>query len=233
MHSLIDNAIDYIDFQIDYLANGVDFTKSDEKARFVRNSLTLLSKLATTSEKQIYLKHIKKLSGVPIDILQQDVYNNANKIVSVQENKNIQNMEDGTNRAIKFILASMLYKKDYVKNYNISQFLNNSTYVKLYNLILQKQKNNEQFKVSSIYDEFDVDNEPNLVDIIDYNFEQNGNNQKYYEECLWSLIEKRLKERQTELNFQFSNCKDIEKRKEILLEISNITKKLKNKEMEE
>ena len=36
MKSQIENAIDYIDFQIDYLARGVDFSKSDEKAKFVR-----------------------------------------------------------------------------------------------------------------------------------------------------------------------------------------------------
>ena len=56
---------------------------------------------------------------------------------------------------------------------------------------------------------------------------------KYYEECLWSLTEKHLKAQQAKLNEEFAKCKDIEERKKILLEISNITKKLKNKELEE
>ena len=235
MQSLIENAVDYIDFQIDYLAKDIDFTKSDEKAKFVRNSLDLLKKLATNSERQIYLKHIKNLSGVPIDVLQQDIYNLNNKIQTneVVSQNNSQGMEDSSNRAIKFILASMLYKKDYVHNYNIRQYLHNNTYVKLFDLLVQKYNEGKNFTISSLYEEFDFDSEPNLVDIVNYNFEQNGNNKKYYDECLWSLNEKHLKQQQASLNEQFTKCKDIQERKRILLEISRITKKLKNKEMEE
>lgn len=233
MKAVIDNAVDYIDFQIDFLAKDVDFTKSDEKAKFVRSALDLLKKLNTNSERQIYLKHIKKLSGVPTDILMQDTYGFVKNKKPENQKENAQTIEDGSNKAIKFILASMLFKKDYVKNYNIRKFLHNNTYVKLYDLIMEKKQSNEPFTISSLYEEFDFNSEPNLVDIVNYNFEQNGNNQKYYEECLWSLIEKDLKNQQTLLNDKFATTTDPVERKQILLEITKITKKLKNKEMEE
>ena len=236
MQKQIDSAVDYIDFQIDYLAKGVDFSRSDEKAKFVRNSLKLLEKLGSNSEKQIYLKHIKDKSGVPIDILQQDILKNGLENIKKKniEAKEIVNIEDGTNRAIKFILASMLYKKNYVNyRFDLKKYLKNNTYIKLYDLIMEKRSINQSFKVSSLYDEFDFDSEPNLVDIINYNFENNGNNEKYYEECLWNIVEKSLKLKQIDLNEQFKNTNDLEKRKKILLEISEITKRLKNKSMEE
>lgn len=235
MQQQIDNAVDYIDFQIDYLAKDVDFNKSDEKAKFVRDAINLLNKLSSISEKQIYLKHIKEKSGVPIDILQQDIlkHNVVSKKPKIESNE-VLNLEDGTNRAIKFILASMLYKKEYVNyQFNLKKYLKNNTYIELYNLIMEKYHQNKEFKVSSLYDDFDFDSEPNLVDIVNYNFEQNGNNEKYYEECLWNLVEKELKLRQASLNEQFKNLKDVEKRKKILLQISDITKRLKNKNMEE
>ena len=233
MKKLIDSAEDYIDFQIDYLAKDVDFSMSDEKARFVRNSLKLLEKLKTNSERQIYLKHIKTLSGVPTDVLQQDIYSQGTMQAKVEEQQTVQNMEDGSNRAIKFILASMMYKKEYSKNHNIKKFLHNNTYIKLYDLIDKKINSGTPFTVSSLYDEFDFDSEPNLVDIVNYNFEENGNNEKYYQECMWSLTEKYLKNEQSRLNAEFANSKDTEERKKILIKISEITKKLKNKEMEE
>lgn len=233
MQDVINNAIDYIDFKIDYLASGVNFAKNDEKATFVRNALKTLSHLTTSSERQIYLKHIKNLSGIPIDILQQDAYINSQKVVEEKVSPTIANTEDGSNKAIKFILASMLYKKDYVKNVNIRQYLHNNTYIKLYDFLIEKIKNNKHFTISSLYDEYNLDDEPNLVDIINYNFQQNGNNEKYYEECIWNLTEKYYKQRQSNLNEQFKNCKDVEERKQILIEISEITKKLKNKELEE
>ncbi len=236
MQEQIDSAVDYIDFQIDFFAKDVNFDKSDEKAKFVKNSLKLLEKLDTNSEKQIYLKHIKNKSGVPVDILQQDLFKRKTAIGSKPKIQNAESFspEDGTNVAIKFILSSMLYKKDYVNyNFNLKKYLKNNTYIKLYDLIIEKHKVDQTFKVSSLYDEFDFDSEPNLVDIINYNFENNGNNKKYYEECLWNIVEKNLKNEQQLLNEQFQKETNVEKRKEILLKISSITKKLKNKNMED
>ena len=236
MQQLIDSAVDYIDFQIDFLARNVNFEKSDEKAKFVRSALKLLEKLDSNSEKQIYLRHIKNKSGVPIDILQQDLFKRnvvSNKTIDSTAEE-ISTQENGTNRAIKFILSSMLYKKEYVDyNFNLKKYLKNDTYIKLYDLIMLKHSQDKSFKVSSLYDEFDFDSEPNLVDIVNYNFENNGNNKKYYEECLWNIVEKELKTKQAMLNEQFLKEKDSDNRKKILLEISNITKKLKSKNMED
>ncbi len=236
MKEQIDNAVDYIDFQIDFLAKDVDFTKSDEKAKFVREAITLLNKLGSNSEKQIYLKHIKDISGVPVDILQQDIFkqNTISKKKIQIDSKDVVNLEDGTNRAIKFILASMIYKQPYVNyNFNLKRYLKNDTYIKLYDLVMQKYAENKTFKVSTLYDDFDFDSEPNLVDIINYNFDNIGNNEKYYNECLWNIIEKDLKMQQMELNEKYQNTADNKERKKILFEISNITKKLKNKVMED
>jgi len=98
---------------------------------------------------------------------------------------------------------------------------------------MNKVKNKENFTVSSLIDEFNFEQEPNLIDIVNYNFEQNGNNEKYYNECLWNIVEKHLKQQQADLNEKFQNSKDSNERKQILLEISNITKKLKNRVMED
>lgn len=232
MQELIDNAVNYLDFQIDYLAEGFDLTKNDEKAKFVKGSLQLLQKLKTNSERQVYLPHIKLLSGVPIDVLQNDLFEGV--VVSKTEKQpSIQSMEDGFNKAIKFLLASILYKKEYVTNYNIRRFLHNEIYIKLYDLILERKAKNQELRVGELYDIFDVDNEPNLVDIINYNFEENGNNEKYYDECIWSLVEKELKTKQAKLNNMFSESKDMAERKQILLEIDKVTKKLKNRDLEE
>lgn len=236
MQSQIDNAIDYIDFQIDFLSRGVDFSKSDEKAKFVRQAISLLDKLSSNSEKQIYIKHIKEKSGVPTDILQQDIFKRGTiKSVKPQlDNKEISNLEDGTNKAIKFILASMMYKQNYVDySFNLKKYLKNDTYIKLYDIIMQKYSENKLFKVSMLYDDFDFDSEPNLVDIVNYNFENNGNNETYYKECLWNIIEKDLKFKQADLNEKYLKEQDNNERKKILLEISDITKKLKNKIMED
>ena len=235
MEELLNSAIDYIDFQINYLAKNVNFEKSDEKAKFVKNALNLLSKLSTDSEKQVYLKHIKELSGVPIDVLQRDAFNinsfdAKDKETPINENSK---MEDASNKATKFILASMLYKKDYAFKYDIRDYLYNDSYIKLYNLIKNKRDNGENLKIAMLYDEFDMDNEPNILDIVDYKFDQNGNNEKYYNECILTVQEKNLKIRQNKLNEEFNNTSSQERRKEILSELNEISKKLKTKRLED
>ena len=125
-------------------------------------------------------------------------------------------------------------KKEYVNYlFPLKKYLKNNSYIKLFDFIMQKRSNGQEYKISMMYDDFDMNNEPNLVDIINYNFEQNGNNEKYYNECLWNIVEKDLKNKQTELNQRFINSKDADERKEIVMQISNITKKLKNRIMED
>lgn len=236
MQQQLNSAVDYIIFKIDHLATGINFEKSDEKAKFVRGALKLLENLGSDSEKQIYLKHIKEKSGVPIDILRQDLYNQniAKPQINQIEHAESAGMEDSTNVAVKFILASMMYKKEYVNyNFNLKKYLKNDTYIKLYDLIMQKRQQNQSFKVSSLYDDFDFDSEPNLVDIVNYNFEKNGNNEKYYEECLWNIVEKDLKMQQSMLNEKFNTERDAQQRTLILTKLKEITKQLKNKIVED
>ncbi|MBO7528235.1 MAG: DNA primase [Clostridia bacterium] len=235
MQEVLDNALDYIDFQINYLAKDVDFAKTDQKAKFVKNALKLLEKLSTNSERQVYLKHIKDLSGVPLDILQRDMLDlplNKGKEDDTSFNERYE-VEDASNKAIKFILASMLQKKDYAYKYDISNFLRNNSYIRLYSLLNTKREKGEDLKIAMLFDEFDMDNEPNIVDIIEYNFEQNGNNEKYYEECLWTLKEKDLKEKQAKLNEEYNNSSSLDRRREILMELNDISKKLKTKSLED
>jgi len=235
MQQQLDNAVDYIDFQIDYLAMGVDFKQSNQKTKFMRDVIALLDKLNSDSEKQVYFKHIRDISGIPTDILRQDVFNR--NVTQTEQSSKIEdnlNIEDGSNKALKFILASMLYKKEYVNyNFNLKKYLFNDTYAKLYDLIMSKTNSDQNFRISSLYDEFNFDEEPNLVDIINYNFEENGNNEKYYNECLWNIVEKDLINQQAKLNEQFQNCTDVNQRKQILLSIAKITNRLKNKNMED
>ena len=53
-------------------------------------------------------------------------------------------VEDATNKAIKFILASMLYKKEYVLDYDIKKYLYNDSYIKIYDLLTNSKKNNTE-----------------------------------------------------------------------------------------
>ena len=99
---------------------------------------------------------------------------------------------------------------------------------------MKEYKNNGQTLLkSTLYDRFDVDNEPNLRDIIDYNFEEITSPEKYYNECVWKIRETYLKQILKKQSEMFSSESDTRKRLEIAQEISKTQKKLRDRILED
>lgn len=235
LKQVLDNAIDWVEFKINANLLNYDLSKKDEKARFVNTSLSIIDTLKTSSEKQIYLDLLRKISGIPIDVLRNDL--SKEKLDNLQ-NKTIEPTvtanEDGEIKAIKFILASLCYKKEYANfNFPLNKYLINDSYIKLYDLIKEQNKKGETFRISMLYDHFDMDNEPNLSDIINYNFNEINNPNKYYDECVWKIRENYLKNKIKELTDEFKSAKDIKSRQELISSLNEINKKLKNRSLED
>ncbi len=232
--NLLDNAVNYLEFKIRHKMEQFDLSKIDEKAKFVKEALNIVNELNTNSEKQVYLEVIKNLTNVPIDVLQHDLDISSEKVVKKEEKPEIQYSEDAEIKAIKYILASLCYKKDYANyNFDLEKYLINPTYIKLYKMLKEYHQKNEEFRISTLFDSFDVDNEPNLKDIIDYNFNFVKNNAEYYDECIWKIRENYLKNLIKELSNKFNQSSDNTQRLEIAKEINLTQKKLRNKVLED
>ena len=89
-------------------------------------------------------------------------------------------------------------------------------------------------KISSIYDEYDVDNDPFLQDMIYFNFEEfNGIEKKYFDECVWSVAESILKDEQANYSKMFGQAADLNERKSISIKMQDTLKKIKDKNLED
>ena len=86
---------------------------------------------------------------------------------------------------------------------------------------------------STIEDRFDVNSEPNLQDIMNYNFTDITNPKEYYDECVWKIRETYLKQVLKKQSEMFSSESDTKKRLEIAQEISQTQKKLRNRILED
>lgn len=230
MEDLIQNAINCVDFKIIASANNLNLKENHDRARFVGQALNIINKLSNGAEKEVYLGLVKKLTGLPTDILRRDL----EKLVSSSVEPNIEttktiDSEDASNKCIKFILASLLNNKNYALiNFDFEKILKNNSYVKLYNIIKENQKNGKDTKKTSLFDIFDVDNEPNIKEII--NFEFSGNdNKEYFDACVWQVYDNYLTEKQKELTERYKNCSDLEERKQISQTLYKITMQKKNK----
>lgn len=229
---IVENALPPMDYIIENERKKFDLSDASEKSLFVKQILTYLTKLDSYSEEDIYLTKLRDLTSVPIDALRRDLEKEKGGVKVQTTEKNgedevLSSRENGNTRAVKFVLSSIMHRKDYVDD-KIDYF---SLMPK------EKQVLELAFKhipLSSYYDYFDVDNSPLLKDCINYDFSlTESSGKKYFEECLWLLASSILQERQAELSRQFKECKDNSERLEIMKKLQEVTNNLKTKNMED
>ena len=230
MQNLIDSALPPIDYLINVELKNYNLEKANERGKFISIILNYISKLNMDSEQEPYLDKLKQITNVPIDILRRDLEKIKNGQAVTDTEKKPENVlnsrENGNIKAIKFILGSLIYNKDYV-NRKID-------YIKLlprFKDIIELAK--KQIKISSYFDYFDVDNMPILKDSINLDFSQYQNANIYFDQCLWLIISTYLMDKQKELTNLFKTCENIEERQKIMLEINKINKQLKGKNLED
>ena len=230
MQNLIDSALPPIDYLINVELKNYNLEKANERGKFISIILNYISKLNMDSEQEPYLDKLKQITNVPIDILRRDLEKIKNGQAVTDTEKKPENVlnsrENGNIKAIKFILGSLIYNKDYV-NRKID-------YIKLlprFKDVIELAK--KQIKISSYFDYFDVDNMPILKDSINLDFSQYQNANIYFDQCLWLIISTYLMDKQKELTNLFKTCENIEERQKIMLEINKINKQLKGKNLED
>ena len=135
--------------------------------------------------------------------------------------------ENGNIKAIKFILSSLIYKKDFVdKRIDYKKLL--PRYVDII------EKTYENIPISSYFDYFDVAKTPILKDCIGMNFEEyKGMEKRYFDECLWSLAKQELENKNAELAKKADESRDLSEKAKIMQEVVNVNKSLKERKMED
>ena len=118
-------------------------------------------------------------------------------------------------------------KKDYVKqNFNYRKLLAGRDYI--FDIIDQK------LSISQLYDRYDIDNDVLLNDLIYFNFAVfQGNEERYFEECLKVKYEELLRAKIEDITAKFKSVEDNMERRKLLENLAEINKKLKDKNLEE
>ena len=229
LNSYIENAVPVMDYLIDVEQKKYDLSKLDEKGKFVNAVLEHLKKMETGAMQEPYLEKIWELTNIPIDVLRRDLLNlGAQKTeTEKKEEKVLIVRENGNIKAEKFVLASILHHQEYVDSkLNYKKLLPNRG--EIIDIVTSGKK------ISSLFDEYDVEGNPFLQDLIYFNFDEfKGIEKKYFYECVWSLAEEVLKEEQQEISKSFSTSRDAGERKIIMQRLQEIMKKLRDKNLED
>ncbi len=228
---LLDNALDYVVFKIYHKLEQYDLSKIDQKAKFLNSAISIVNELNTVSEKQVYLDVIKKLTDVPVEVLSRDLTMTTDSPPS-ESKPQVEYFENAVLKSVKFVLASLCFKKDYATyDFDLTMYLTNPTYKKIYQTLKKYHDENKYFQIGYLFDDGE-EKDSALTDILEYNFEDIQNPKEYYKQCIWKIRENYLKNKSSELTKSLNSCTK-EQRVEILRQISDVQKKLREKILED
>jgi len=231
--NLVNNAKYWVEYLINKYENDFDLRKPEEKKKFVDESLNIVRRLETESERDIYLNMVSKISGIVKNILRADLENtstqgdtSSNEIAKKEEK--IQLKENAYVKAVKFVLKALLEKKPYAElDDDIKQNLLNSDYLKIYEYIENCYKAGQRPIISSLYTHFDVENNKDLSDLISFEILATDDNEIYYKDCVKNFVDIGLRQRQTEIIKKMREVGDMDERRRLTKELNDITLKLK------
>ena len=235
LEKIINGALPPTDYLINCELKNYDLTKADEKGKFAKACLYHISKIGSRSEEEPYLDKLKSLTNIPVDVLRRDLAKLLNreevqsfkKQDKTEESGVITARENGNIRAIKFILGSLIYKKQFV-----NEKIDYKRLLPRYSDIIDKAK--EGIPVSSYFDYFDVQNTPILNECLSMGeIEFKDGNERYFNECVWAVASVELQAQQTALAQEFKTVQTQEERMQIMQKLNALNKAIREKKLEE
>lgn len=232
MHEQIQNAKDCFEYRIINLSKGYNLNDKLMLSKFIKESLNIVREIKTNSEREIYLKLIKDISKVAIDVLKRDLM--QLDMPTKQEKK--ENfvpiiLTDNVYKSQLFILASLLHKKPYAKFIEMNNF-NNFSFKTVYEYLKECNEQKKEPIIGALFDSLESDDK-SLNELINYQFSSNEIDSKYFEDCEKILKLDELMKQQTLYTNKVMEADNIDERKEYGKLLQEITKEISKLKVED
>lgn len=231
LEKYIDNAIPALDYKIISLSKKYNLSNNYDKRKFIAEAFEIIRTLGTNVDKEVYLKLVSKITNIAVDILRRDLDTNKSVAVEKQEEKALERREDSIQKAIKFIIASFVHKKPYAHFEDIgTMYFKNPNHQKLFDYVKECFDKDKSYTISSLFDIFDIDENPDIKEIIDFNFAEFGDKEEeYFRQSLKVIYNLGLRQKLEKLTEEFKNEPDLDKRRSIGMQLMLVTKELNSR----
>lgn len=248
---LLDEAMPLVEYKFFIIKSKYDLNSVDGRVKYLSDALDILASIDDSVERELYIPLASKTSKTNVDFLKKELdkkiegkFNetelknafNVTKTVAVNEEFEVSPIID---KAEKYILYSLIHKKPYAYFKNDARHLFFGKYREIYVQIKTALNENPGVNLKDmLYNDYlDSTGDGSIIaDITNFgarSAENESDEKKYYEDCLWVLYKNWVESKITELTAKYSAEIDIEKRKQISEKINEYTKILKNKKVDE
>ena len=223
---LIDDAEPLIDFKLRSLSFDKNLNNLADKRKYVYESLELIRTVKDAFLREELLKKLRDKSGITYESLKRDLENNVQiKEAETEIWTKPYNSGNSSERAERFILNAILFKKPYTDDFFLDDvYFSSGVRSKIAETIIESAN----LKVEDLTDILGEEGleELNAVltagdNIFDKDFEN-----KYFIDCVLELKKCNLESEINLLNEAYAKETDVDKRREIALLIAKKTSKL-------
>ncbi|MBQ8749152.1 MAG: DNA primase [Clostridia bacterium] len=235
MQQIINSAMDSVEFEIRELARKYNLNDIADRTKFISGAFKILSIFRTLSEKEVYIPIISDLSKISISVLRADLNQTSTDDVVTNDaiqDTNLTYKYDALIKSQQFILASLIYNKEYAKlDDDFDLCLKDPSLIKLYNFIKEKRANNEKINSTIVFDMFDEEEvQGQISDIMYLDMDSYGDDAgKHFKICVNKIINMQYEIELDTLKRKLNEEKDTIKQMEYLVKINEIIKKKKTK----
>ena len=189
----------------------------------------MIAKVDLSSEKEDLLRKLGKTTGTTYESLSRDLYKIEGGEEKPGEPTTVRKTSETRDfTAVRFALCAMLFNKPYADGVSLDGFDMSPVHRKLWDILASYREAGKEVFPSELSGEFAGD------ELVEYNAVLSAGDSvfgtrgeiRYFIDCVNSLKKETLENEIKELNAIFEGETDTEKRKQLLVAIANVTKKL-------
>ena len=250
---ILDEALPLVEFKLKYLKQKYDLSNVDGRVKYLNEAIDVLASLSSSVERELYTSTVSEIAATNVDFIKRELVKKLdgkpilNEIKSKFEQvKQVQNNTDElieenvkpvVIKAEKYLLCAIIHKKPYAYFKTDITYLFSGVRREIYKVLSDIISSNPETNlVEYIYNYYSGENESMIVDIINYNVQSAEDDEyakKYYYDSLWLVYKNYLELKQSEISEEYSAEVDILRRQELSKKLIEISKKLKDKKVDE
>ena len=250
---ILDESLPLVEFKLKYLKTKYDLSNVDGRVKYLNDAIDVLAALSSV-ERELYAPLVSEIASTNIDFIKREldkksegksIYEELKSKLSggtkTQKKESEENDTENANpvivKAEKYILCALLHQKPYAFFKTDATYLFSGGRREIYKIICDiKNNHSEKNIMQTIYNEYEQSKQSDIVELINYSAESAEDEQsekKYYQDCLWKVYKFYLDNKMKELTDLYAEEVDLIKKKEIAMQIQEISQKLKNKKVDE
>ncbi len=225
-------ALPIVEYKLKLCADAYNLDTVDGRAKYVVSALKVLKSIVNVAERNVYLDIVSKRSHVSKDILQQEMSDVNVEVNKPAPTENVEEREEKTLFASRFVLNRILDNANYVVFSNIKgEWL----FEPIHQRILEWASAQPvgEISVSKLYDVIGYEDEISHILNINLKFANTAKESEYFGDCLITLANEYITGRLQYMKEKFNTSPDQNERRELMNSIMQLQKALKSKSIQD